>query len=430
MALSESKGYHAIWHPYDGEVLPVRLLYPHNYNPNQSYPLIVFIHGSNEMGFDNQDQLTWSIYSAFNDETQAFQDWPCFVALPQVPLNDHWSAANPFSFERQFHPDWLQIKSKSWTIAAILDFIQRIQFDNYIFYSEHDLSDVWDLPQCNINSNKIYAMGASLGGGACWSLAKEGRDVFAAIVNAMTWNCGTPRHDYYNESSEDYDAEIALRFRRECERIWHIPTIFIVGQNDDMYPPMQSMYPIWLDVVDEKYTGPRLMYPGYEIPHSTFISVPGAGHDIAVINSIFSQSNLFDVGYDFEQQYNNPEAMDLKQPMDYLFALDKQYYDWVPTDPYPNEEETYYPERSYAVISNDSVSNSIYTGQRTTIACDKTKDMKVRIAGVDTDVTFTNGYYEHVQNDYGINVKCFRLWDREIVGQVDKLACRYGGIFA
>ena len=39
------------------DTLPYRILLPENYNPNKSYPLVVFLHGAGERGNDNEVRL-------------------------------------------------------------------------------------------------------------------------------------------------------------------------------------------------------------------------------------------------------------------------------------------------------------------------------------------------------------------------------------
>src|SRR5690606_8860941 len=41
-----------------GDTLPYRILYPENYDPEGSYPVLFFLHGAGERGNDNEKQLT------------------------------------------------------------------------------------------------------------------------------------------------------------------------------------------------------------------------------------------------------------------------------------------------------------------------------------------------------------------------------------
>ncbi|MDB5321450.1 MAG: hypothetical protein JWN40_3081 [Phycisphaerales bacterium] len=66
----------------DGNVLLYRLYKPKNYNPNQKFPLVLFLHGAGERGNNNiaqvRDALHWS-----RDEVQTAN--PCFILAPQCP---------------------------------------------------------------------------------------------------------------------------------------------------------------------------------------------------------------------------------------------------------------------------------------------------------------------------------------------------------
>jgi hypothetical protein len=345
------------------------------------------------------------------------------VICPQAPSVDYWPYPLSYTFERSFHIGTPTGRPSSWYVAAVLDLIASIQQTGFHFYNEANLSgEDLVVPDCNINTNKIYCMGASLGGHACWGLARKGRDVFAAMINTSTFCIGSipaGGKDYYRVTGPGYDYEKYLRLYRELDRIWHIPQFLICGTSDYMYKGMQGIFQVITDYFTDKFYDPVFGLQEWA-DYLKFISISGMSHgDINVINYIFNPTKKFILQTLTEQQYSSES---LTNPMDWLFSWSK--YSPTPEDPYPLEEETYYPERDYCVISNNTSANSIYTGQRLTIDCDKTKDVKVRIGGVDTDVTFTNGYYEHIQSGYN----CFRLWDRGIPGFVDKLSSSREGM--
>ena len=72
-----------------GTTLPYRILYPENYDPQQSYPLLVFLHGSGERGTDNEAQLTHGTQPFLDPEFRA--TYPAFVVFPQCAREEEWS---------------------------------------------------------------------------------------------------------------------------------------------------------------------------------------------------------------------------------------------------------------------------------------------------------------------------------------------------
>ncbi len=71
----------------DGQSLRYRLFVPANYDPQQKYPLILFLHGAGERGSDNEAQLKHAQVLRFiSDEVQAKH--PCFLVAPQCPASE------------------------------------------------------------------------------------------------------------------------------------------------------------------------------------------------------------------------------------------------------------------------------------------------------------------------------------------------------
>jgi len=67
--------------------MPYRLMKPFNFNPEESYPLIVSLHGGGGRGSDNLKQLR--IWNAALAEEQTRKDYPCYVLAPQA--NGLWN---------------------------------------------------------------------------------------------------------------------------------------------------------------------------------------------------------------------------------------------------------------------------------------------------------------------------------------------------
>ena len=72
-----------------GKVLKYRLLKPLGYNPNKSYPLVIFLHGAGERGADNVAQLKHGM-ADFCKQSRREKN-PCYVIAPQCPTGEKWA---------------------------------------------------------------------------------------------------------------------------------------------------------------------------------------------------------------------------------------------------------------------------------------------------------------------------------------------------
>src|SRR5690606_7469876 len=77
------------------DTLPYRILFPVNFNPDEKYPLVLFLHGAGERGSDNELQLFHGSDLFLKDANR--HDYPAVVVFPQCPTNDFWS-----NVERRF----------------------------------------------------------------------------------------------------------------------------------------------------------------------------------------------------------------------------------------------------------------------------------------------------------------------------------------
>ena len=71
-----------LYEPHADGKMPYRLMKPLGFDSNQSYPLIVSLHGGGGRGTDNKKQLkSWNRLLA---EKQNRTDYPCYVLAPQA----------------------------------------------------------------------------------------------------------------------------------------------------------------------------------------------------------------------------------------------------------------------------------------------------------------------------------------------------------
>lgn len=124
--------------------LPYRYFEPTGYNASQSYPLILFLHGAGERGNDNEKQLRNNANGAIYllDDTNLAEQ-KVFMLAPQCPSGGDWSGN---------------------TLRAALSAVDQIA------------------AQYNIDPNRIYVTGLSMGGFGTWRAVKERPGFFAAAV--------------------------------------------------------------------------------------------------------------------------------------------------------------------------------------------------------------------------------------------------------
>jgi poly(3-hydroxybutyrate) depolymerase len=133
-----------------GFKLPYRLGKPPAYDATKKYPLVVFLHGSGEAGTDNRLQISKNIGtntpgSVFTTAANQAK-FPTFFIAPQTPdKNTAWQAGTP-------------------QVAAVLKLIPALE------------------AEFNIDTNRVYLTGLSIGGMGTFMLIEQLPTMFAAAV--------------------------------------------------------------------------------------------------------------------------------------------------------------------------------------------------------------------------------------------------------
>lgn len=142
----------------DSDTLNYRIYYPKNFNPNHQYPLILFLHGSGERGYDNEKQLTHGAAIFANDSIQ--NKFPSIVVFPQCPTKDYWvnlvRDTSPSQFE--FQNGGLPTKALSM-VMLLMEKLSKQAF---------------------INTKQIYVGGLSMGGMGTFEILARKPHFFAA----------------------------------------------------------------------------------------------------------------------------------------------------------------------------------------------------------------------------------------------------------
>lgn len=133
--------------------LPYVLRYPEACHEAHRFPLILFLHGAGTRG----DDLGMVLSNPFFKITGAYEDFPFLVAAPQCRADETW-------FDR---------------------------FETLTAFTEYLVT------RPDVDPDRVYLMGASMGGYGTWQLAMSRPDLFAAIVpicgGGMYWNAARLR---------------------------------------------------------------------------------------------------------------------------------------------------------------------------------------------------------------------------------------------
>ena len=155
-----------------GVTLPYRLFIPENYSPSKKYPLVLVLHGNGAQGTNNISQMDETATVWANPVNQA--NYPCFVVVPQCPVNDVWGDAP--------------------VAGAVIDLVDSL------------------IREFTIDTNRLYITGHSMGGFGTWDMITLFPNRFAAAIPmsggghpALVSNIGnTPIWDFHGALDDVY----------------------------------------------------------------------------------------------------------------------------------------------------------------------------------------------------------------------------------
>lgn len=143
-----------------GDSLPYRLLRPMEEKSGKKYPLVLFLHGAGERGNDNEKQLTHGGAMFLNPVNR--EKYPAFVVMPQCPEDKYWAfSSRPTSFLPVEMPMNQEIAPIFSTLKELLDLYLA-------------------MPQ--VDKNRVYIVGLSMGGMGVYDMAVRFPELFAAAI--------------------------------------------------------------------------------------------------------------------------------------------------------------------------------------------------------------------------------------------------------
>lgn len=142
----------------NGRKLPFTLLHYADSSNTDKEVLIVFLHGAGERGIDNKAQLSVALPNLVKSlKQQGLKNFTVFA--PQCPTTDRWVDV-----------DWsttshLMKKEPHWPMRYSFDIIDSIVKNNP-----------------NLDTNRMYVTGLSMGGYGTWEMIQRRPDFFAAAI--------------------------------------------------------------------------------------------------------------------------------------------------------------------------------------------------------------------------------------------------------
>jgi predicted peptidase len=122
--------------------LPYRILVPRDFDAAKTYPLLIFLHGIDERGTDNEKQLKWGSSLFVSDSIS--NNYPAFVVFPQCPKSNYWFDTSALGM-----------------LKALIDNL---------------------VTTLNVDPEKVYIGGLSMGAYGTYAMVAKHPELFAAAV--------------------------------------------------------------------------------------------------------------------------------------------------------------------------------------------------------------------------------------------------------
>lgn len=195
--------------------LKYRIIYPDGFDKSEKYPLLLFLHGAGERGYDNAAQLKHG-GTLIKDGMNKFRS---IAILPQCPKENYWmgllNTKNRPDEARDFAPD--ENNPPSLALSKVIDLLETM------------------IEQTYIDKSRIYVAGLSMGGMGVFDLCWRMPNLFAAAIAV----CGTgsplkayrfaklPIRIYHGDEDDVVSVDESLEMIAALEDLGGSPEAFI-----------------------------------------------------------------------------------------------------------------------------------------------------------------------------------------------------------
>ena len=146
---------------YKDTVIPYRIYRPENYKELGKLPLIVFLHGSGERGNDNEKQLIHCITKPFDARVDQYLNSIVLAVQCPGPDTDEGPRWVDTSWSTNYDTTKVAESNELATVAKLVKLYSSLPW---------------------VDTNRIYAIGLSMGGFGTYDLLARHSDLFAAAV--------------------------------------------------------------------------------------------------------------------------------------------------------------------------------------------------------------------------------------------------------
>lgn len=144
---------------HKGDTLPVRVLYPKNFDPSKKYPLLLFLHGRGESGKNNKNQLIHGS-KLFLDKSEEF---PAVVVFPQCSQDSYWANVDITTDEKgKRHFNFQKCGKPTKAMSLVLAYLKQLKKKDYL------------------DEDRFYVGGLSMGGMGTYEVLRRKPKTFAA----------------------------------------------------------------------------------------------------------------------------------------------------------------------------------------------------------------------------------------------------------
>jgi predicted peptidase len=134
--------------------MPYRVLKPVSVEEGKQYPLIVSLHGAGGVGDDNLSNLRY--WNGIMTLPKWRELYPCYVLVPQAIPGSNWGPKPAMAALADVY-----VKDM---LPLVFEVVEQLR-------EEHP-----------IDGNRIYALGASMGGSGTWNILAAKPEMFAAAI--------------------------------------------------------------------------------------------------------------------------------------------------------------------------------------------------------------------------------------------------------